>query len=112
MREVVVAAALRTPVGKAYKGTLRQTRPDDLGNEGRCVKSDRDPHGKESAGYDYATCRGEVEEAIPWRENFCLRPAKRGIGPVLDSFEFGARLSGGDQSVFESLVEFDGDAGG
>jgi len=31
MREVVVIAAKRTAVGKAYKGTLRQTRPDDLG---------------------------------------------------------------------------------
>lgn len=31
MREVVVALALRTPVGKAPRGTLRQTRPDDLG---------------------------------------------------------------------------------
>jgi len=30
MREVVVALALRTPVGKAPKGNLRQTRPDDL----------------------------------------------------------------------------------
>jgi acetyl-CoA acyltransferase len=31
MRDVVVALALRTPVGKAGRGTLRQTRPDDLG---------------------------------------------------------------------------------
>jgi acetyl-CoA acyltransferase len=31
MREVVVALAQRTPVGKAPKGSLRQTRPDDLG---------------------------------------------------------------------------------
>lgn len=31
MRRAVVALALRTPVGKAPKGTLRQTRPDDLG---------------------------------------------------------------------------------
>jgi acetyl-CoA acyltransferase len=31
MKEVVVAAAVRTPVGKAPRGTLRQTRPDDLG---------------------------------------------------------------------------------
>ena len=30
MREVVVVSAVRTPVGKAYKGTLRATRPDDL----------------------------------------------------------------------------------
>jgi acetyl-CoA acyltransferase len=30
MREVVIASAVRTPVGKAYKGTLRNTRPDDL----------------------------------------------------------------------------------
>ena len=31
MKEVVVAAATRTAVGKAPRGTLRQTRPDDLG---------------------------------------------------------------------------------
>ena len=30
MKEVVIASAVRTPVGKAYKGTLRTTRPDDL----------------------------------------------------------------------------------
>jgi acetyl-CoA acyltransferase len=30
MREVVITSAVRTPVGKAYKGTLRATRPDDL----------------------------------------------------------------------------------
>jgi len=31
MREVVIASSVRTPVGKAYKGTLRATRPDELG---------------------------------------------------------------------------------
>ncbi len=31
MREVIVTAALRTAVGRAIKGTLRHTRPDDLG---------------------------------------------------------------------------------
>ena len=31
MRDVVVALALRTPVGKAKKGSFNQTRPDDLG---------------------------------------------------------------------------------
>ena len=30
MREVAIVSAVRTPVGKAYKGTLRATRPDDL----------------------------------------------------------------------------------
>src|SRR5512146_2142632 len=30
MREVVIASSVRTAVGKAYKGTLRHTRPDDL----------------------------------------------------------------------------------
>jgi len=30
MREVVIVSAVRTPVGKAYKGSLRATRPDDL----------------------------------------------------------------------------------
>ena len=31
MREAVIASAVRTAVGKAPKGTLRATRPDDLG---------------------------------------------------------------------------------
>ncbi len=31
MREVVIASSVRTAVGKAYKGTLRSTRGDDLG---------------------------------------------------------------------------------
>ncbi len=31
MRDVVVVLALRTPGGRANKGTFRQTRPDDLG---------------------------------------------------------------------------------
>ena len=30
MREVVLVSSVRTPVGRAYKGTLRATRPDDL----------------------------------------------------------------------------------
>src|SRR5881227_3117478 len=31
MREVVLVSSVRTPVGRAYKGTLRATRPDELG---------------------------------------------------------------------------------
>jgi acetyl-CoA acyltransferase len=31
MREVVIVSSVRTPVGRAVKGTLRATRPDDLG---------------------------------------------------------------------------------
>ena len=30
MKEAVIASSVRTPVGKASKGTLRSTRPDDL----------------------------------------------------------------------------------
>src|SRR6266852_812360 len=30
MREGVIASSVRTPVGKAFKGALRSTRPDDL----------------------------------------------------------------------------------
>ncbi len=30
MRDVIVASSVRTPVGRAYKGTLRSTRPDEL----------------------------------------------------------------------------------
>src|SRR4051812_45559703 len=31
MRDAVIVSAVRTAVGKAPKGTLRATRPDDLG---------------------------------------------------------------------------------
>src|SRR5438270_1015629 len=31
MREVVLVSSVRTPVGRAFKGTLRATRPDELG---------------------------------------------------------------------------------
>src|SRR5690242_10777537 len=30
MREVVIASSVRTPVGRAFKGALRATRPDEL----------------------------------------------------------------------------------
>jgi acetyl-CoA acyltransferase len=30
MREAVIVSSVRTPVGKAFKGSLRSTRPDDL----------------------------------------------------------------------------------
>src|SRR5438270_7128601 len=30
MREVIIASSVRTPVGKAFRGTLRATRPDEL----------------------------------------------------------------------------------
>src|SRR5215472_10378838 len=30
MRDVIIASAVRTPIGKAPRGTLRTTRPDDL----------------------------------------------------------------------------------
>src|SRR6202034_673432 len=30
MREAVIVSSVRTPVGKAFKGSLRATRPDDL----------------------------------------------------------------------------------
>jgi acetyl-CoA acyltransferase len=30
MREVIIASSVRTAVGRAYRGTLRATRPDDL----------------------------------------------------------------------------------
>src|SRR5205823_3125004 len=31
MREVIIASSVRTPVGRAFRGTLRATRPDELG---------------------------------------------------------------------------------
>ena len=30
MREAVIVSAVRTPVGKAKKGTLKDMRPDDM----------------------------------------------------------------------------------
>ncbi|MEN2447054.1 hypothetical protein AAZF84_04205, partial [Bacillus sp. JR_15] len=31
MREAVIVAGARTPVGKAKKGSLKHVRPDDMG---------------------------------------------------------------------------------
>ena len=31
MRDVIIASSVRTPVGRAFKGTLRAARPDELG---------------------------------------------------------------------------------
>ena len=31
MRDVAILSAVRTPIGRAPKGTLRFTRPDDMG---------------------------------------------------------------------------------
>src|SRR3954447_15155019 len=31
MRDVAILSAVRTPIGRANKGNLRHTRPDDLG---------------------------------------------------------------------------------
>ncbi len=31
MRSVIIASSVRTPVGRAYRGSLRATRPDELG---------------------------------------------------------------------------------
>jgi acetyl-CoA acyltransferase len=44
MREVVVVSSVRTPVGKAYKGTLRATRPDELAAVAIKGALDRVPH--------------------------------------------------------------------
>ena len=30
MKSVVIGSAVRTPVGRAFKGTLRATRPDEM----------------------------------------------------------------------------------
>src|SRR5215468_1942641 len=30
MRDVVIVSAMRTPVGRAFKGTMRATRPDEM----------------------------------------------------------------------------------
>ena len=30
MKDAVIVSAIRTPVGRAYKGMLKDTRPDDL----------------------------------------------------------------------------------
>ncbi len=44
MREVVLVSSVRTPVGRAYKGTLRATRPDELAAVAIKGALDRVPH--------------------------------------------------------------------
>ena len=54
MREVVIVSAVRTPVGKAPKGTLRNTRPDDLAAAAI----------KEAVGRVNGLNMGEIEDVI------------------------------------------------
>src|SRR3954451_1321756 len=54
MKEAVIASAVRTAVGKAPKGTLRATRPDDLGAAAINGALDRLP----------ALDRGEIDDVI------------------------------------------------
>ncbi|HLX85436.1 MAG TPA: acetyl-CoA C-acyltransferase [Terriglobales bacterium] len=44
MREVVIVSSVRTPVGRAFKGTLRSTRPDELAAVAIRGALDRVPH--------------------------------------------------------------------
>jgi acetyl-CoA acyltransferase len=54
MREAVIVSAVRTAVGKAPKGTLRATRPDDLGaSPSRARSSAPGPRQAGSGGCDY-----------------------------------------------------------
>ncbi len=47
MNEPVIIDCLRTPVGKAPRGTLRNTRPDDLGATVIRALLDRYPEAEE-----------------------------------------------------------------
>ena len=44
MKEVIIASAVRTAVGKAPRGTLRSTRPDDLAAVAIAGALERVPH--------------------------------------------------------------------
>src|ERR1700684_2574519 len=54
MREVIIASSVRTPVGRAYKGTLRAPRPDELAAVAIQGALDRVPQ----------LDRGEIEDVI------------------------------------------------
>src|ERR1700748_3845244 len=44
MRDVIIASSVRTPVGRAFKGTLRATRPDELASLAIKGALERLPH--------------------------------------------------------------------
>jgi len=54
MKEVVIVSAVRTAVGKAPKGTRRNTRPDDLAAAAI----------KEAVGRANGLNMGEIEDVI------------------------------------------------
>lgn len=56
MREVVLISAVRTPVGRAFKGTLRATRPDDLAAVAIAGALDRVPQ--------LASLKNEIDDVI------------------------------------------------
>ena len=53
MRDVVIVSAVRTPVGRAFKGTLRATRPDELAAIAIKGALERVPH-VDAKGVPYA----------------------------------------------------------
>ncbi len=65
MREVVVVSALRSPIGKGHKGSLKDTRPDDL--LGQVMKAVVDQSGVNPADIDdvvIGTATPEAEQGL------------------------------------------------
>ncbi|MFS8629789.1 MAG: hypothetical protein LOD92_01165 [Bacillales bacterium] len=61
MREAVIVAGARTPVGKADKGTLANMRPDDLGVGGQAPHEAAVLPGQRSSGITFsANSRSDV----------------------------------------------------
>lgn len=112
MRDAVLVSAVRTPVGKAPRGTLKATRPDDLGaiavKEALARVPDLDPESIDDVIIGCAMPEGEqgmnVARIISFRAGLPNQPAamtvNRYCASGLQSIALAAeRISGGGAEV-------------
>ncbi len=81
MREAVFVTAIRTPVGRAHKGNLKDTRTDDLGGFILREAFTRTPWGYVAGAHQRRTdgqrSSGRGSGGITWRASRCKSPTSQ-----------------------------------
>src|SRR5664279_3999963 len=98
MREVIIASSVRTPVGRAYKGTLRATRPDELAAVAIKGALDRVPQldPKEIEDVILGCAMPEAEQGMNVARNAALRA---GLPVEISAITINRFCSSGLQSI-------------
>ena len=96
MREAVIVSSVRTPIGRAFKGTLRSTRPDELAAVAIKGALDRIPQldPKEIEDVILGCAMPEAEQGMNVARIASLRaglPVEASASPSIDSVPRGCR---------------------